>query len=269
MEYFLQFFPYRLWGDEVFGCLQSAYSALGDRHNVGFTRGKLLLFIGILLRMAMFGLPVEKYWTWDGPACQTFSFCQKMSLFVWKMWWRFIRLPGDATPGEAPDTTAPQGAKVASFMEQLFKHWREAWNAGDYLVVDESMVFWTGLGDLHITYLPRKPTPFGIMLKTACCAASKVMLAAEVVEGKVVDATKKWFAETGATTSCTLRLVEPYKGTGRVVIGDSWFGSCKTAEWLLDVMGLYSILSVKIGHKGFPKSQIKAALAGAEAEATS
>ncbi len=60
----------------------------------------------------------------------------------------------------------------------------------------------------------------------------------------------------GATTATTLRLTEPWKGSGRIVVGDSWFGSCNTAEWLMDVNGLYSILAVKTGHKGYPKQKL-------------
>ena len=51
----------------------------------------------------------------------------------------------------------------------------------------------------------------------------------------------------------TLRLYKDYSGSARVVIADSYFGSCQTAEWLMDELGLYSILAVKTGHRGFPK----------------
>lgn len=115
------------------------------------------------------------------------------------------------------------------------------------------MIFWTGTGEMHITYLPRKPTPYGIELKVTADGKWHIILSLEVVEGKELDAAKKFRNEVGATVACTLRLTEPWKGSGRIVIGDSWFGSCNTAEWLMDVNGLYSILAVKTGHKGFPK----------------
>lgn len=59
---------------------------------------------------------------------------------------------------------------------------------GDIITVDESMVHWTGTGEVHVTYLPRKPTPYGIELKGAACGAHHIMVNVEVVEGKVVDA---------------------------------------------------------------------------------
>lgn len=121
---------------------------------------------------------------------------------------------------------------------------------------DESMVFWTGTGEVHITYLPRKPTPYGIELKVTACGQAKVVLYAEVVEGKEIDATKKYRDVTGATTATTLRMLEKWAGTGRTAIMDAWFGSCNTAEYIVDLLGLHCILAVKTGHRGYPKEEL-------------
>ena len=66
-----------------------------------------------------------------------------------------------------------------------------------------------------------------------------------------ISCCKKTFSEYDVTTATTLRLVKHLGGTGRTVIGDSWFGSVKTAVALKKV-GLYSILLVKTVHKKFP-----------------
>ena len=42
-------------------------------------------------------------------------------------------------------------------------------------------------------------------------------------------------------------------------MADSWFGSLKTAKALLS-KGLYCIMNIKNGHKGFPKSRLKEAV---------
>jgi hypothetical protein len=78
-----------------------------------------------------------------------------------------------------------------------------ALHSNTILVVDETMVFWTGQG-VHLTYLPRKPTPLGVMLKTICDGASRVILGWEFTEGKDIDQQKRWCAEYGAGTSTTL-----------------------------------------------------------------
>lgn len=117
------------------------------------------------------------------------------------------------------------------------------------------MAAWEGATVAHLTLIPRKPTPLGFMFKVVCCASSKIMLFFEPVEGKLVDREKKWVDRFGATTACTLRLVERWQGCGHIVIGDSWFGSTRTAEELLE-LGFYSVLSIKRGCKDFPKREL-------------
>ena len=48
-------------------------------------------------------------------------------------------------------------------------------------------------------------------------------------------------------------------GTGRIVVGDSWFGSVKTCIQLLKLNGLYFIGLVKTAHKGYPKEKLREA----------
>ena len=65
--------------------------------------------------------------------------------------------------------------------------WRAAWESGTSITIDETMVFWTGIGDPHLTYLPRKPSPLGIMYKVVCDANRGALLHIEPVEGAEVD----------------------------------------------------------------------------------
>ena len=109
--------------------------------------------------------------------------------------------------------------------------------------------------DGTLIFLPRKPTPLGIMLKVVVDTKSGVMLSAEVVEGKEKDGLKKYVGLYQKTTACTLRLTEPWQGSERVIIMDAWFGSVQTSVALAKV-GLYSIGNVKVAHKGFPKQAI-------------
>jgi hypothetical protein len=74
----------------------------------------------------------------------------------------------------------------------------------------------------------------------------------ELCEAKEDMAQKDLFSTYGATTSCTLRLTEKFWNTKRVIIGDSWFGSMRTALALME-KGLYCVCCVKQGHAKFPK----------------
>jgi hypothetical protein len=71
--------------------------------------------------------------------------------------------------------------------KDLAASWREAWNAGTVIVVDESMVAWEGATSAHITIIIRKPTPEGFMFKTAACASSNIIVNLEAVEGAEID----------------------------------------------------------------------------------
>jgi hypothetical protein len=146
---------------------------------------------------------------------------------------------------------------VRFWLEACTQRWQHAYSPGTVLVVDESMLFWTGLG-AHLTYLPRKPTPLGIMFKSLC-DASTICFNLELVEGAERDQQKEFVREFKATTACTLRLTKPWWGRGRIVVADSWFGSMRTCEELAEV-GVFSILCVKNGSAGYPKAEMKAAM---------
>ncbi len=48
-----------------------------------------------------------------------------------------------------------------------------------------------------VIYQPRKPTQYGIEMKTSCCADSGVCVNAELTEGKVRDAEKEYRDQVG------------------------------------------------------------------------
>ena len=107
-----------------------------------------------------------------------------------------------------------------------------------------------------------KSTPYSIELQVTADEKWHIVITLEVVKRKQLDAANKVRDEVDATVACTLRLTDNRKGCCRIVIEDSWIGSCNTAEWLMDVNGLYSILAIKTGHKGFPKQQLVEKISG-------
>ncbi|KAK3250861.1 hypothetical protein CYMTET_39784 [Cymbomonas tetramitiformis] len=95
----------------------------------------------------------------------------------------------------------------------------------------------------------------GHELKSMVCSDTRIMFAFEIQEGKELDNLKKYVAEYGATCAMVLRLVEPYKSSGRVLVGDSWFGSVKSSL-LLSEWDIFSVMNVKTAHKFFVKNQL-------------
>ena len=119
------------------------------------------------------------------------------------------------------------------------------------------MVFWVGTGSAHLTYIPRKPTPLGIMLKTIVDGETGILLHAELVEAAEVMRELQYVKEWGQTTATILRLAEPFQGKARILIIDSWFGSLRTAYALKTLQNIYCIANVKQNSRGFPKTALK------------
>ena len=68
----------------------------------------------------------------------------------------------------------------------------------------------------------RKPEPLGVELKTIGDAISGLLLNVEIVRGKAEVVKPPYYDpqnSVGATTAQTLRLSEPWFGSGRVVAG--------------------------------------------------
>ena len=63
---------------------------------------------------------------------------------------------------------------------------------------------------------------------------------------------KEFVHEFAATAATCLRLTKSIHGSGRCVLGDSWFGSYKACVALKE-KGLDSIMLVKTAHKNYPK----------------
>lgn len=123
------------------------------------------------------------------------------------------------------------------------------------LVLDESMVKWMGTGMPGLMVILRKPTPIGLELHTLCCALCGVLVWFEVYEGKEAMAKKKYTTDYPKSVALTLRMLEPYFSTGRVLIADSWFGSVACALALFK-HGVFAEMNVKTAHKDYPKEQL-------------
>ena len=103
-----------------------------------------------------------------------------------KRYWQMAVVPGvdEVSEGDAEvDTKSPVYKAMESLIEECNDTWQEAWVPGDYLVADECMIFWQGTGEVHITFQGRKPTSYGIELKSMACGDARVMLNIELVEG--------------------------------------------------------------------------------------
>ena len=145
----------------------------------------------------------------------------------------------------------PQKVKSA-LHGNVNENFQEALSPGDRLCLDESMVKSYHRGLTGKVKILRKPRPVGNEIKDMSDARSNIIIKIELNEGKEKMREKDHVLEYGATTAAVLRLTKDYRGSGRTVIADSWFGSVKSASALMNA-GLYSIMLVKTAHKNYPR----------------
>mmetsp|Transcript_4278 Transcript_4278/g.7273 ORF Transcript_4278/g.7273 Transcript_4278/m.7273 type:complete len:627 (+) Transcript_4278:3056-4936(+) len=150
-------------------------------------------------------------------------------------------------------TTGDAFQPVRRWLDALNEVWGKAFQPGTRLCIDESMIKWLGRSRCPgWMKVGRKPDSIGHELKTLACAQSIILFRFEMQEGKALDREKEYVEQFGAATALTLRMLAPYKGEGKILIADSWFGCVKACILLLD-WGIYSIMNVKTAHANFPK----------------
>jgi hypothetical protein len=136
---------------------------------------------------------------------------------------------------------------------------QDGFMAGNKLCVDESVSKWMGKdhrhigGMCHVTKIIRKPVGVGCEIKNCCCAKTGVMLTLELVPNKHGAPREFDDAGVGKNAACLLRLIKPFKGSGRTVVADSGFGCVSLASFMMSEMGLHLLAMVKTAHRLFPK----------------
>ena len=102
------------------------------------------------------------------------------------------------------------------------------------LTEDELMSSWisrkqdyTSDGIPHLAKINRKPKGVGTEMKCLADGIVGIMLQLEICEGKEAEAQKMW-SHLPAGTAQTLRLSDPWHGSGRIIVADSAFSSVTT-----------------------------------------
>ena len=131
------------------------------------------------------------------------------------------------------------------------------------LTIIQGAPFWDGEDMPGWGMIPRKPRlGKGRELRTLCDGASGIMIRFDPMEGtkprfNAVETRKRWYQELGATVAVVLRWCEPWFGSGRVLIADSWFGSLKACKELRD-RSIFSVMNVKTRNREYPTEYLHA-----------
>lgn len=144
-----------------------------------------------------------------------------------------------------PNTAAPPTdlEQVRTMQVAFNEHMEKAYAPSWLVCVDESMVPWYRPSKCPVwIHIPDKPTQRGMEFHTASDHSPNVIFRVELVRDPL--ATKYQDSCSDKVSSLTLRMVDHLRGTGRVVILDSYFATLETAIQLLR-HGLYSTMVLK------------------------
>lgn len=244
-----QFLPINFFADETLPATNNFAAQATKGNFTPVTLDELLHLFGLIYSMEVQKLPERRmYWNnSDNGIFKALDYGQVMTRS------RFEAILANLQLSKSKD----RNQQVLDFIDALNARFQSAVNAGDFLCLDESMIksFHRDLkGKMKII---RKPRPIGNECKNLCDARSKIVLNIELYEGREFMAEKEHVNRVGATTATCLRLTEPWKGSGRIIVGDSWFGSVKSARELYQTNGLYSILLVKTAYRDYPKQLLR------------
>ena len=120
------------------------------------------------------------------------------------------------------------------------------------LVEDELMSSWISRkqdrtidGIPHLTKIIRKPKGVGTEIKCLADGVVRIMLRLEICEGKEAESKKKC-SHLPAGTAHTLRVSEPWHGTGRIIVADSAFSSVMLCWHTISNIALILKLSMSL-----------------------
>jgi hypothetical protein len=221
--------------------------------------GEMLRFHGVLTAMALDPVRggIDVYWDATNPTTTCVmgrDFGTRFNLTRD----RFVKLRRALDCEDNENPTDPWRC-IRPFVNAYNENRERSVRPGQHMVVDEMMSFWDGSNALydaqglpHLSVEKRKPRDRGTEFKGICDGESNIMMRIEILEGKERMATKRFCDEWGPSVACTMRLATPWAGTGRVIIGDSWFSSVKTVR-AMQGMGLFFIGIVKNAYRLYPR----------------
>ena len=177
-------------------------------------------------------------------------------------WKRFDKITSAMVYTDEPTPTFKDGFHQQRGIQDAFNdHYEKNYEPGWWNCIDESMAIWLNKYCPGFMFVPRKPHPFGNEYHTICDGSLEgdsrpILWRAMIQEGKdrpTELGSKKYDVPGKPTVGLVCRMVEPIKGTGKCVTGDSGFCVSLACVELLRKMGVYSQFLIKKRGRYWPK----------------
>eukprot|EP00122_Pirum_gemmata_P020669 Pgem_evm1s19311 len=219
-------------------------------------KGEFYRWLGLWCLMLVHRHPGRRmYWSKpDSDVPVSYDFGKYMSRNRFEDILAYLRL--DDFDEDLASQAGNELCSVEKFIDACCKRWMAAVVVGKYLVCDESIIKGFSSYLYAKKKFKRKPRPIGVEFKDVCCGECLIVVNIELVDKPDVQSAKELTPELGSTAATTVRLTKYWNDSNRCVIADSWFGNITTAVELKK-RGLFSIMNIKQGSKGFPKKELK------------
>lgn len=213
---------------------------------------ELKAFIGLLYYSAVLKSNHEdtRYlFASDGTGCEIFRCVMSETRFLVLLLCLRFDDPEDRNQRIKTDKLAAVSAIFNKFVSNSQLHYE----LSEYVTVDEMLVKFRGRSHM-ISYMPKKPGKYGLVIRALCDAKNFYFYNGYVYTGKDSDGTGLTTQEKKflVPTQCVLRLTKPIHGTNRNVTADNWFSSIQLVDELSSRKLTY-VGTVKKNKREIPK----------------
>lgn len=257
LEYFKTFFPV-FFIDQILTATNRNLRASGKGE---MSTDEFWKFVGVIISLAVKTDPLEVLFK-RSPSTSILRVSPNLSQFM--SLGRYLHIcQALAFGGTRPSADKTEAFwEVQPLVDAFNKCRRDHFEPGSKLCVDESRFSWRGRdqdiadgGAPFVSHEKRKPDNLAIEVKNVADVETGILLQLEFVSNKYEMRTREFVQQFNAGTGYLLRLCKPYFGSGRTVLGDSYFASVMAAVALRQY-GLFFIGNVKIAHRKFPKQHL-------------
>ncbi|CAK1592576.1 unnamed protein product [Parnassius mnemosyne] len=193
---------------------------------------ELKAFIGLLFYSAVLKSNHEDtsyLFALDGTGCEIFRCTKSETRFLILLLCLRFDDPNERDEKKKTDKLAA----ISPIFNKFVSNSQHLYELSECVTVDEMLVKFRGRSHL-ISYMPKKPGKYGLVIRALCDAKNFYFYNGYVYSGKDSDGIGLTVEEKKflVPTQCVLRLTKPIQGSNRNVTADNWFSSIELVDEL-------------------------------------
>lgn len=165
----------------------------------------------------------------DGTGCEIFRCCMSQTRFLVLLKCLRFDNPNNRAERKMTDNLAA----ISEIFNKFVTNSQKLYECGECVTVDEMLVKFRGRSHM-ISYMPKKPGKYGLVIRALCDASNFYFYNGYVYSGKNSDGAGLTAEEQKllVPTQCVLCLTKPIQGSNRNVMADNWFSSIQLVDEL-------------------------------------